>query len=180
MMCKIFSQGRISNRLFGGNGQRLGVSRARRSWRFGLWNCKESFHSNSRPAIPATHTEHWGTSCLLPLSHLPKLSSWKSYPYLYQERRRRGENDTLIFLGDVYAYQGRFNDAAKLYRKAGQSNRAMNMYTDLRMFDFAKVRHTAHRVHEIWGFSNLVNRPSCQNNYFFTYQLPSVASFAKI
>lgn len=43
-----------------------------------------------------------------------------------------------MFLGDVYAYQGRFGEAAKLYRKAGQSNKAMNMYTDLRMFDFAK------------------------------------------
>ena len=42
-------------------------------------------------------------------------------------------------LGDVYAYQGRFHEAAKLYKKNGQDQRALNMYTDLRMFDHAKV-----------------------------------------
>jgi intraflagellar transport protein 122 len=56
-----------------------------------------------------------------------------------QERRKRGESDDQVFLADFYAYQGRFHDAAKLYKKAGQESRAMNMYTDLRMFDFAKV-----------------------------------------
>ena len=59
--------------------------------------------------------------------------------FALQERRKRGETDAQVFLGDVYAYQGRFGEAAKLYRKAGQPTRAMNMYTDLRMFDYAKV-----------------------------------------
>lgn len=44
-----------------------------------------------------------------------------------------------MFLGDLYAYQSKFADAAKLYKKAGQESRAMNMYTDLRMFEHAKV-----------------------------------------
>ena len=56
-----------------------------------------------------------------------------------QERRRRGENNPQVFLGDVYAYQGKFGEAAKLYKKSGQSGKAMNMYTDLRMFEYAKV-----------------------------------------
>lgn len=45
----------------------------------------------------------------------------------------------MVFLGDVYAYQGKFHEAAKLYKKAGQEHKALNMYTDLRMFDYAKV-----------------------------------------
>ena len=56
-----------------------------------------------------------------------------------QERKRRGEVDDQLFLADIYAYQGKFGEAAKLYKRAGQEQRAMNMYTDLRMFDHAKV-----------------------------------------
>ncbi|KAL4226474.1 hypothetical protein ACF0H5_014457 [Mactra antiquata] len=55
-----------------------------------------------------------------------------------EERRKRGENDNMVFLGDVYAYQGKFHEAAKLFKKSGQEHKAMNMYTDLRMFDYAK------------------------------------------
>ena len=46
----------------------------------------------------------------------------------------------MVFLGDVYGYQGKFHEAAKLFKKSGQEHKAMNMYTDLRMFDYAKVR----------------------------------------
>lgn len=59
--------------------------------------------------------------------------------FLQQERRRRGESDPQVFLADVYAYQGKFAEAAKLYKKTGNESRAMNMYTDLRMFEYAKV-----------------------------------------
>ena len=59
--------------------------------------------------------------------------------FILKERKRRGETDPQVFLGDVYAYQGRFADAAKMYKKSGQEGRAMNMYTDLRMFELAKV-----------------------------------------
>ncbi|XP_050414597.2 intraflagellar transport protein 122 homolog [Patella vulgata] len=55
-----------------------------------------------------------------------------------EERKKRGENDNMVFLGDTYAYQGKFQEAAKLFKKAGQEQRALNMYTDLRMFDNAK------------------------------------------
>lgn len=55
-----------------------------------------------------------------------------------EERKKRGENDNMIFLADVYSYQAKFHEGAKLYKKAGQEQRAMNMYTDLRMFDYAK------------------------------------------
>ncbi|KAJ8301312.1 hypothetical protein KUTeg_021173 [Tegillarca granosa] len=55
-----------------------------------------------------------------------------------EERKKRGENDNMVFLADVHGYQAKFHEAAKLYKKAGQEQRAMNMYTDLRMFDYAK------------------------------------------
>lgn len=57
---------------------------------------------------------------------------------LLQERKRRGELDDQLFLADVFAYQGKFGEAAKLYKRAGHEQKAMNMYTDLCMFDHAK------------------------------------------
>lgn len=56
-----------------------------------------------------------------------------------QERKKRGESDNELFLADVYAYQGKFHEAAKLYKRTGQESRALSMYTDLRMFEYAKV-----------------------------------------
>nr|XP_033484613.1 intraflagellar transport protein 122 homolog isoform X1 [Epinephelus lanceolatus] len=55
-----------------------------------------------------------------------------------EERKKRGENDNELFLADVYAYQGKFHEAAKLYKCTGQESRALSMYTDLRMFEYAK------------------------------------------
>lgn len=56
-----------------------------------------------------------------------------------QDRKKRGENDNELFLADVYAYQGKFHEAAKLYKRTGHESRALSMYTDLRMFEYAKV-----------------------------------------
>ncbi|KAK0064191.1 intraflagellar transport protein 122 [Biomphalaria pfeifferi] len=55
-----------------------------------------------------------------------------------EERKKRGEQDNMVFLGDVYAHQAKFQEAAKLYKKSNQEQKALNMYTDLRMFDYAK------------------------------------------
>jgi len=44
----------------------------------------------------------------------------------------------ISFLGDVAAYKSHFNEAAKLYKQAGHDDKAINMYTDLRMFDQAQ------------------------------------------
>lgn len=46
-----------------------------------------------------------------------------------------------VFLADIYAYQSKFQDAAKLYKRANQDQKAMNMFTDLRMFEYAKVSY---------------------------------------
>lgn len=55
-----------------------------------------------------------------------------------EDRQRRGEVDSDLFLADINAYKSEFNDAAKLYRKIGMSQKAVDMYTDLRMFELAK------------------------------------------
>ncbi|XP_074734866.1 intraflagellar transport protein 122 homolog isoform X1 [Strix uralensis] len=55
-----------------------------------------------------------------------------------EERKKHGENNSELFLADVYAYQGKFHEAAKLYKKSGHENLALEMYSDLRMFDYAK------------------------------------------
>uniref|UniRef100_A0A665T4N4 Intraflagellar transport protein 122 homolog n=1 Tax=Echeneis naucrates TaxID=173247 RepID=A0A665T4N4_ECHNA len=55
-----------------------------------------------------------------------------------EERKKRGENDKELFLADVYAYQGKFHEAARLYKRTGHESRALSMYTDLRMFEYAK------------------------------------------
>ncbi|XP_065186273.1 intraflagellar transport protein 122 homolog [Sycon ciliatum] len=55
-----------------------------------------------------------------------------------EERQKRGENNNDVFLGDIYAYQGRFAEASHQYEMAGEVDKAVEMYTDLRMFDKAK------------------------------------------
>ncbi|XP_073431059.1 intraflagellar transport protein 122 homolog isoform X1 [Dendrobates tinctorius] len=55
-----------------------------------------------------------------------------------EERKKRGDSNDDLFLADVYAYQGKFHEAGKLYKRGGQEGRALNMFTDLRMFDYAK------------------------------------------
>ncbi|XP_023209528.1 intraflagellar transport protein 122 homolog [Centruroides sculpturatus] len=54
-----------------------------------------------------------------------------------EERKKKNESND-VFLGDIYAAQGKFADAAKLYKKSGNESKAMTMYTDLRKFDLAQ------------------------------------------
>ncbi|XP_037539754.1 intraflagellar transport protein 122 homolog [Nematolebias whitei] len=56
-----------------------------------------------------------------------------------EERKKRGENDNELFLADVYAFQGKFHQAADLYKCNGHEAKALSMYTDLRMFEYAKA-----------------------------------------
>ncbi|NWU01452.1 IF122 protein, partial [Urocynchramus pylzowi] len=55
-----------------------------------------------------------------------------------EDRKRHGENNHELFLADVYAYQGKFQEAAKLYKRSGHEHLALEMYSDLRMFEHAK------------------------------------------
>lgn len=55
-----------------------------------------------------------------------------------QEQEARGEKKQAL-LADVMAHSGRFAEAAKLYKSAGRNSKAVDMYTDLRMFELAQV-----------------------------------------
>ncbi|KOB69743.1 Uncharacterized protein OBRU01_16397 [Operophtera brumata] len=55
-----------------------------------------------------------------------------------QERLEAGEKREVI-LGEMLAYRGRYNDAARSFRSAGRDERALNMFVDLRMFNKAQV-----------------------------------------
>ncbi len=44
-----------------------------------------------------------------------------------------------VFIGDILAWQGKFHEAARLYRKCGRSDKAVSLFTDLRLFDQAQV-----------------------------------------
>ncbi|MEQ2167741.1 hypothetical protein GOODEAATRI_007160, partial [Goodea atripinnis] len=63
-----------------------------------------------------------------------------------QERKKQGESDNELFLADVYAFQGKFREAAKLYKRTGHESKALSMYTDLRMLiDIARKLDKAER-----------------------------------
>ncbi|MPC72008.1 Intraflagellar transport protein 122 [Portunus trituberculatus] len=62
-----------------------------------------------------------------------------TFNYFSQDRQHKGEVDNNLFLADILAYEGKFSEAAKLYHRCGKDQAAMNMYTDLRMFDLAQL-----------------------------------------
>ena len=51
---------------------------------------------------------------------------------------RRGEAPAGAFRAEAPAYQGRFQEAAKAFAKAGEAEKAMAMFSDPRQFDEAK------------------------------------------
>ncbi|XP_077302256.1 intraflagellar transport protein 122 homolog [Arctopsyche grandis] len=57
----------------------------------------------------------------------------------FLEMLNQGDNASkALSVAEVYAYRGKFIDAARLYRSNGQSHRALTMYTDLRLFHKAQ------------------------------------------
>jgi len=52
--------------------------------------------------------------------------------------RKCNKHDDQIFLGDILAYEGKFNEAAKTYCKTGHRRKAIEMYLDLRNWELAK------------------------------------------
>lgn len=55
-----------------------------------------------------------------------------------REKQKLGDIAKETIQADIYAFSGRFKEAARLYQKSGQNNKAMNMYSDLKMFDLAQ------------------------------------------
>eukprot|EP00735_Rhodelphis_limneticus_P013896 TRINITY_DN7858_c0_g1::TRINITY_DN7858_c0_g1_i1::g.23657::m.23657 TRINITY_DN7858_c0_g1::TRINITY_DN7858_c0_g1_i1::g.23657 ORF type:complete len:1206 (-),score=375.70,sp/A8WGF4/IF122_XENTR/55.15/0.0,WD40/PF00400.27/1e+02,WD40/PF00400.27/1.8e-10,WD40/PF00400.27/5.9e+02,WD40/PF00400.27/14,WD40/PF00400.27/0.33,WD40/PF00400.27/13,WD40/PF00400.27/0.039,WD40/PF00400.27/1.9e+02,Coatomer_WDAD/PF04053.9/43,Coatomer_WDAD/PF04053.9/56,Coatomer_WDAD/PF04053.9/70,Coatomer_WDAD/PF04053.9/0.32,Coatomer_WDAD/PF040 len=52
-------------------------------------------------------------------------------------RKMPGHDDSL-FVGEVLAYQGKYQEAAKMFAKANKADKAIEMFTDLRQWDDAK------------------------------------------
>ena len=52
--------------------------------------------------------------------------------------RKAPNHDDQIFLGDILAFQGNYAEAARLYVKAGQRKKAIEMFLDLRDWEKAK------------------------------------------
>ncbi|XP_054406530.2 intraflagellar transport protein 122 homolog [Pongo abelii] len=44
-----------------------------------------------------------------------------------EERKKRGETNNDLFLADVFSYQGKFHEAAKLYKRSGHENLTLEM-----------------------------------------------------
>lgn len=64
--------------------------------------------------------------------------SWLDLINDLKERQRRGDTPKEVLQADALAFAGRFKDAARLYQKSGYNNKALTMYSDLRMFDLAQ------------------------------------------
>eukprot|EP00455_Lapot_gusevi_P044462 TRINITY_DN5556_c0_g8_i1.p1 TRINITY_DN5556_c0_g8~~TRINITY_DN5556_c0_g8_i1.p1 ORF type:complete len:717 (+),score=248.02 TRINITY_DN5556_c0_g8_i1:1-2151(+) len=52
--------------------------------------------------------------------------------------RRNPRHDDNLFLADILAYQGRYDEAARMYIRANQRKKAIEMYLDLRDWERAK------------------------------------------
>lgn len=63
---------------------------------------------------------------------------WLQHINEIKERQKRGDVPKEILQADNLAFGGKFKEAARLYQKNGYSNKALAMYTDLRMFDLAQ------------------------------------------
>ncbi|XP_073975880.1 intraflagellar transport protein Oseg1 isoform X2 [Rhodnius prolixus] len=55
-----------------------------------------------------------------------------------QTRQERGDRENDVFLAEILSYRGKFKEAGRMYAKAGRPEKALQMYTDLRMFDLGQ------------------------------------------
>lgn len=55
-----------------------------------------------------------------------------------QEKQKRGDVPKEVLQAESLAFAGKFKEAARLYQKCNHNNRALAMYSDLRMFDLAQ------------------------------------------
>lgn len=67
----------------------------------------------------------------------------RDLPWLRQieeikEKQKRGDMPKELLHADNLAFAGKFKEAARLYQKNGYNNKALTMYSDLKMFDLAQ------------------------------------------
>lgn len=63
---------------------------------------------------------------------------WLEFINEMKGRQRHGEISKELLQADTLAFAGKFKDAARLYQKSGHNNKALSMYSDLKMFDLAQ------------------------------------------
>lgn len=63
---------------------------------------------------------------------------WLEFINEIKGRQRHGDISKELIQADNLAFAGKFKDAARLYQKSGVSNKALSMYSDLKMFDLAQ------------------------------------------
>ena len=69
-----------------------------------------------------------------------RLKELRTLEFIYSliEKNREGVKENNQFLqAEILAFNGKYSEAAKIYKKLGQEHVALTMYTDLRMFDMA-------------------------------------------
>ncbi|CAB1329305.1 unnamed protein product [Coregonus sp. 'balchen'] len=76
--------------------------------------------------------EVYQISCLGVTDSIWPLMPWKGLTFTAKK------SDSELFLADVYAYQGKFHQAARLCKRTGLDSRVFSMFTDLHMFEYAK------------------------------------------
>ncbi|KAJ3215015.1 hypothetical protein HDU67_000968 [Dinochytrium kinnereticum] len=54
-----------------------------------------------------------------------------------ERMKSEGKVDNDLFLGLILAYSGKYHEAAKLWRKGGHQQKAIEMYTELNMWEYA-------------------------------------------
>lgn len=55
-----------------------------------------------------------------------------------REKQKRSEVPKEVLQAETCAFSGKYKEAARFYQKCGQTMRALEMYSDLRMFDLAQ------------------------------------------
>lgn len=63
---------------------------------------------------------------------------WLEFIAEIKGRQRHGDISKDLIQAEVLAFAGKFKEAARLYQKTGHGNKALAMYSDLKMFDLAQ------------------------------------------
>ncbi|KAJ3125536.1 hypothetical protein HK101_005920, partial [Irineochytrium annulatum] len=56
---------------------------------------------------------------------------------MIEKLKGEGRSEADLFMGYIMAYNGKFHEAAKLFKRANQQQRAIEMYTELNMWEYA-------------------------------------------
>lgn len=55
-----------------------------------------------------------------------------------RDKQKRSEVPKEVIQAEICAFAGKYKEAARFFQKCGQPDRALTMYSDLRMFDLAQ------------------------------------------